>query len=69
MICKCLDDENVEVREMAATYVSQNDTTIDFFDEFLSTLTGILRLSPRRSVIALKVNKFYLRSPLRRGVF
>ncbi|KAI0374438.1 hypothetical protein BV20DRAFT_1049238 [Pilatotrama ljubarskyi] len=37
VICRCLDDEVVEVREMAAT-----------------TLSGILRLSPRRSVIALK---------------
>ncbi|KAI0343952.1 hypothetical protein BDW22DRAFT_1355187 [Trametopsis cervina] len=37
VICRCLDDEIVEVREMAAT-----------------TLTGILRVSPRRSVIALK---------------
>ncbi|KAI0724287.1 hypothetical protein C8T65DRAFT_714470 [Cerioporus squamosus] len=37
VICRCLDDEVVEVREMAAT-----------------TLSGILRLSPRRSVIALR---------------
>ncbi|TBU39582.1 hypothetical protein BD309DRAFT_1022044 [Dichomitus squalens] len=37
VICRCLDDEIVEVREMAAT-----------------TLSGILRLSPRRSVLALK---------------
>ncbi|KAL7285721.1 hypothetical protein ACG7TL_000826 [Trametes sanguinea] len=37
VICRCLDDEVVEVREMAAT-----------------TLSGILRLSPRRSIIALK---------------
>ncbi|KAI0651592.1 hypothetical protein C8Q79DRAFT_934115 [Trametes meyenii] len=37
VICRCLDDEVVEVREMAAT-----------------TLSGILRLSPRRSVVALK---------------
>ncbi|KAI0094570.1 armadillo-type protein [Irpex rosettiformis] len=37
VICRCLDDEIVEVREMAAT-----------------TLTGILRVSPRRSVVALK---------------
>ncbi|TDL28808.1 ARM repeat-containing protein [Rickenella mellea] len=37
VICKCLDDEIVEVREMAAT-----------------TLSGILRLSPRQSVMTLK---------------
>jgi len=37
VICKCLDDEVVEVREMAAT-----------------TLSGILRLSPKRSMITLK---------------
>ncbi|RDB28522.1 Proteasome activator complex subunit 4 [Hypsizygus marmoreus] len=37
VLCKCLDDEVVEVREMAAT-----------------TLSGILRLSPRRSIITLK---------------
>ncbi|GBE78103.1 hypothetical protein SCP_0109850 [Sparassis crispa] len=37
VVCRCLDDEVVEVREMAAT-----------------TLSGILRLSPRRSVVALK---------------
>ncbi|KDQ54765.1 hypothetical protein JAAARDRAFT_71570 [Jaapia argillacea MUCL 33604] len=37
VICKCLDDEIIEVREMAAT-----------------TLCGILRLSPRRSVLTLK---------------
>jgi len=36
-VCRCLDDEVVEVREKAAT-----------------TLSGILRLSPRRSVLALK---------------
>jgi proteasome activator subunit 4 len=37
MLCKCLDDEVVEVREMAAT-----------------TLSGVLRLSPRRSQLTLK---------------
>ncbi|KAI1797633.1 hypothetical protein LXA43DRAFT_1126323 [Ganoderma leucocontextum] len=37
VVCRCLDDEVVEVREMAAT-----------------TLSGILRLSPRRSMLALK---------------
>jgi len=37
VLCQCLDDEVVEVREMAAT-----------------TLSGILRLSPRRSVLMLK---------------
>ncbi|KAF9568562.1 hypothetical protein CPC08DRAFT_679680 [Agrocybe pediades] len=37
VLCRCLDDEIVEVREMAAI-----------------TLSGILRLSPRRSVITLK---------------
>ncbi|KAF8640852.1 hypothetical protein AX17_000500 [Amanita inopinata Kibby_2008] len=37
VLCQCLDDEVVEVREMAAT-----------------TLSGILRLSPRRSVLTLK---------------
>ncbi|KAG6845633.1 hypothetical protein H0H87_005840 [Tephrocybe sp. NHM501043] len=37
VLCSCLDDEVVEVREMAAT-----------------TLSGILRLSPRRSVLTLK---------------
>ncbi|KAK2462050.1 hypothetical protein APHAL10511_006513 [Amanita phalloides] len=37
VLCRCLDDEVVEVREMAAT-----------------TLSGILRLSPRRSVLMLK---------------
>jgi len=37
VLCKCLDDEVIEVREMAAT-----------------TLSGILRLSPRRSIITLK---------------
>ena len=40
VLCKCLDDEVVEVREMAAT-----------------TLSGILRLSPRRSVMTLKVSQ------------
>ncbi|KAL0579785.1 Proteasome activator BLM10 [Marasmius crinis-equi] len=39
VVCKCLDDEVVEVREMAAT-----------------TLSGILRLSPRSSVQTLKVD-------------
>ncbi|KAJ3490476.1 hypothetical protein NLI96_g1377 [Meripilus lineatus] len=38
VICRCLDDEVVEVREMAAT-----------------TLSAVLRVSPRRSVVALKV--------------
>ncbi|KAF9472467.1 hypothetical protein BDN70DRAFT_886944 [Pholiota conissans] len=37
VLCRCLDDEIVEVREMAAV-----------------TLSGILRLSPRRSVLTLK---------------
>ncbi|EDR15426.1 uncharacterized protein LACBIDRAFT_301740 [Laccaria bicolor S238N-H82] len=37
VLCQCLDDEVVEVREMAAR-----------------TLSGILRLSPRRSIITLK---------------
>ncbi|KAF8624763.1 hypothetical protein AX15_005657 [Amanita polypyramis BW_CC] len=37
VLCQCLDDEVVEVREMAAT-----------------TLSGILRLSPRRSILMLK---------------
>ena len=41
VLCKCLDDEVVEVREMAAT-----------------TLSGVLRLSPRRSVMTLKVSLF-----------
>jgi proteasome activator subunit 4 len=40
VLCQCLDDEVVEVREMAAT-----------------TLSGILRLSPRRSVLTLKVSR------------
>jgi len=40
VLCRCLDDEVVEVREMAA-----------------ATLSGILRLSPRRSVLTLK-NRF-----------
>ncbi|KAF8203239.1 hypothetical protein BJ912DRAFT_842338 [Pholiota molesta] len=37
VLCRCLDDEIVEVREMAAV-----------------TLSGVLRLSPRRSVLSLK---------------
>jgi len=37
VVCRCLDDEVVEVREKAA-----------------ATLSGILRLSPRRSILALK---------------
>jgi len=37
VLCNCLEDEVIEVREMAAI-----------------TLSGILRLSPRRSIIALK---------------
>ncbi|KAG1755021.1 uncharacterized protein EDB91DRAFT_1096855 [Suillus paluster] len=37
ILCQCLDDEVVEVREMVGT-----------------TLSGILRLSPRRSVVSLK---------------
>ncbi|KAJ7169566.1 hypothetical protein C8R46DRAFT_1162360 [Mycena filopes] len=37
VLCKCLDDEVVDVREMAAT-----------------TLSGILRLSPRRHVLTLR---------------
>ncbi|KAM6497955.1 hypothetical protein JOM56_005903 [Amanita muscaria] len=37
VLCQCLDDEVVEVREMAAT-----------------TLSGVLRLSPRRSILTLK---------------
>jgi proteasome activator subunit 4 len=36
-VCHCLDDEVIEVREMAAR-----------------TLTGLLRVSPRRSVLTLK---------------
>jgi len=49
MLCKCLDDEVVEVREMAAT-----------------TLSGVLRLSPRRSQLTLKDRfvKLLSRSPL-----
>ncbi|EMD41658.1 hypothetical protein CERSUDRAFT_110231 [Gelatoporia subvermispora B] len=39
-VCRCLDDDVVEVREMAAI-----------------TLSGILRVSPRKSVVALK-NRF-----------
>ncbi|KAK7064490.1 membrane protein [Favolaschia claudopus] len=37
VLCKCLDDEIVDVREMAAT-----------------TLSGILRLSPRRHILTLR---------------
>lgn len=37
VVCKCLDDEIISVREMAAT-----------------TLAGILRCSPRQSVVTLK---------------
>ncbi|KAJ6574791.1 hypothetical protein B0H19DRAFT_1254444 [Mycena capillaripes] len=37
VLCKCLDDEVVDVREMAAT-----------------TLSGILRLSPRRHILTLR---------------
>ncbi|KAJ7225820.1 hypothetical protein GGX14DRAFT_422501 [Mycena pura] len=37
VVCKCLDDEVIDVREMAAT-----------------TLSGILRLSPRRHVLTLR---------------
>jgi proteasome activator subunit 4 len=37
VVCHCLDDDVIEVREMAAT-----------------TLTGILRLSPRRSILKLR---------------
>jgi proteasome activator subunit 4 len=37
VVCHCLDDQVIEVREMAA-----------------STLTGILRVSPRRSVLTLR---------------
>jgi len=49
VLCKCLDDEVVEVREMAAT-----------------TLSGVLRLSPRRSQLTLKDRfvKLLRRSPL-----
>ncbi|KAI0257360.1 hypothetical protein BJV78DRAFT_1277900 [Lactifluus subvellereus] len=49
MLCKCLDDEVVEVREMAAT-----------------TLSGVLRLSPRRSQLTLKDRfvKLLRRSPI-----
>ncbi|KZV77572.1 hypothetical protein PENSPDRAFT_621096 [Peniophora sp. CONT] len=51
VLCKCLDDEVVEVREMAAT-----------------TLSGILRLSPRRAQLTLKERFLRLlrRSPLPR---
>lgn len=51
MLCKCLDDEVVEVREMAAT-----------------TLSGVLRLSPRRAQLTLKDRFLRLlrRSPLPR---
>ncbi|KAI0308000.1 hypothetical protein B0F90DRAFT_1813347 [Multifurca ochricompacta] len=49
VLCKCLDDEVVEVREMAAT-----------------TLSGVLRVSPRRSQLTLKDRfvKLLRRSPL-----
>lgn len=49
VLCKCLDDEVVEVREMAAT-----------------TLSGVLRLSPRRSQLTLKDRfvKLLRRSPI-----
>ncbi|KAI0274846.1 hypothetical protein BC834DRAFT_814888 [Gloeopeniophorella convolvens] len=49
VLCKCLDDEVVEVREMAAT-----------------TLSGVLRLSPRRSQLTLKDRfvRLLRRSPL-----
>jgi len=49
VLCKCLDDEVVEVREMAAT-----------------TLSGVLRLSSRRSQLTLKDRfvKLLRRSPL-----
>ncbi|KAJ3513732.1 hypothetical protein NLJ89_g2785 [Agrocybe chaxingu] len=43
VLCRCLDDEIVEVREMAA-----------------ATLSGILRLSPRRSVLTLKERFMHL---------
>ena len=59
VLCKCLDDEVVEVREMAATCVpiSLRPEAVCRFDAPIPyrTLSGILRLSPRRSVIALKV--------------
>ena len=51
VLCKCLDDEVVEVREMAAT-----------------TLSGVLRLSPRRAQLTLKERFLRLlrRAPLPR---
>ena len=55
VVCRCLDDEVVEVREKAATCVVQHSIWIAKADLDDSTLSGILRLSPRRSILALKV--------------
>ena len=78
-MCRCLDDEVVEVREMAATCVpiSLRPEAVCRFDAPIPyrTLSGILRLSPRRSVIALKVRSalflhaLFLRSPLSPSLF
>ena len=54
VICRCLDDEVVEVREMAATYVSNSFFKLVSSQFFHRTLSGILRVSPRRSVITLR---------------
>lgn len=54
VICRCLDDEVVEVREMAATYVFNSLFKLSSSQFHYRTLSGILRVSPRRSVITLR---------------
>ena len=55
VVCKCLDDEVISVREMAATYVIFFWPLIALISS-TSTLSGILRCSPRQTVLTLKVS-------------
>src|SRR5258706_15456326 len=56
VVCKCLDDEVISVRDMAATYVI-------FFWPLIAlqsstrTLSGIFRCSPPQTILALKFGK------------
>ena len=56
VVCKCLDDEVISVREMAATYVIVFWPLIALKSP-TRTLSGILRCSPRQTILTLKVGK------------
>jgi len=55
VICACLDDEVIEVRQMASTWVVFHLKHSLLNDPRRRTLSGILRCSPRHSILRLKV--------------